>query len=162
MRLVGQLAWFLLWVGVTGIALLLTPSPHGSGTHQQLGFPPCTSALFFQRPCPACGLTTSFSATVHLDFASAWRAHPFGLVFYALFTASAWACLYGFVKRRRFVTSGRAFSTFLTVLLAAYVVYGLVRMALVEKLPHSEASRAIVPFDWTSLWPFAPSSRGPK
>jgi len=33
----------------------------GHGTHQQLGLPPCTFYVIFQRPCPACGMTTSWA-----------------------------------------------------------------------------------------------------
>lgn len=42
-------------------AAILTPNPAGSGTHQQLGLPPCTMKFLFGIPCPACGMTTSWA-----------------------------------------------------------------------------------------------------
>lgn len=42
-------------------ARALTPSPTGSGTHRQLGLPPCSMQLLWGIRCPACGMTTSWS-----------------------------------------------------------------------------------------------------
>jgi hypothetical protein len=55
----AALASVLLGLLVT--AGTLTPEEQGFGTHQQLGFPPCTFYLIFHRPCPACGMTTSWA-----------------------------------------------------------------------------------------------------
>lgn len=126
-RLTGHLLWFLGWLGVTVFAVLLTPSPTGHGTHQQLGLPPCPSVLAFNRPCPGCGLTTSFTAFLHGDFVSAWNANPFGPLFYLLWTASAFACLYGFWKGRRFNTDGRSANRTLTALVAVFFAFGIIR-----------------------------------
>ncbi|HVL39962.1 MAG TPA: DUF2752 domain-containing protein [Fimbriimonadaceae bacterium] len=76
--LLSQLFWFLLWAAAVAVALFLQPDPRGHGTHTQLGLPPCPSMLLFAKPCPGCGMTTSFVAMTHLDFAAAWQAHPFG------------------------------------------------------------------------------------
>lgn len=59
--------------GGTLLALLATaaclrPDPTGRGTHQQLGLPPCTFAFLVGRPCPSCGMTTSWSYLL--------RGHP--------------------------------------------------------------------------------------
>jgi hypothetical protein len=51
----------LLLLGLLITAGSLTPEEHGYGTHQQLGLPPCTFYLIFHRPCPACGMTTSWA-----------------------------------------------------------------------------------------------------
>lgn len=129
-RLTGHLLWFGGWLFVTLVGLLfLVPSPKGHGTHTQLGLPPCPSVLFYQRPCPGCGLTTSFTALIHGDFAAAFRAHPFGPIFYFAWAATAIACLYGFIARRRFNTDGKAWNRTLGVLVAAFFVYGMVRLA---------------------------------
>jgi hypothetical protein len=55
----AALALLLLALLVT--AGTLTPNPLGYGTHQQLGLPPCTFYVIFNRPCPACGMTTSWA-----------------------------------------------------------------------------------------------------
>ncbi|GEM_PF-845771 len=126
-RLAGHLLWFLGWLGVTVFAIFLTPSAQGHGTHQQLGLPPCPSVLAFNRPCPGCGLTTSFTALLHGDFAASWKANPFGPIFYVLWAASAWACLYGYWKCRRFNTDGPLASRTLTALVAVFFAFGIVR-----------------------------------
>ena len=85
----GQLVYFGCWVSVTVIGLILRPSADGHGTHQQLGLPPCPCVLIFNRPCPGCGLTTSFTALLHGRFRDAFRAHWFGPFLYLIFTATA-------------------------------------------------------------------------
>jgi hypothetical protein len=48
-------------LGTLVLAGLLRPDPRGSGTHQQLGLPPCTLTVVAGIPCPACGMTTSWA-----------------------------------------------------------------------------------------------------
>ena len=131
-RLRGQLVWFLAWVAVTVLGMILTPNDTGHGTHSQLGLPPCGSAVVFGRPCPGCGMTTSVSALVHLDVAGAARAHPLGPFMYALFTASAFASLYGFVRGRRLNTDSVAFNRLMWAVAIAFLAFGIARFALVE------------------------------
>jgi hypothetical protein len=66
----NRLRWFQrVGLAVAAAALVsllvtartLTPDEHGHGTHQQLGLPPCTFYMIFGRPCPACGMTTSWA-----------------------------------------------------------------------------------------------------
>lgn len=61
-------------------ARILSPSPNGLGTHQQLGLPPCFFHQMTGIPCPTCGMTTSFAHTVRLHFYDAFIAQPFGLL----------------------------------------------------------------------------------
>ena len=76
-----------LWAVATGVILLgllavarvLTPSPAGMGTHQQLGLPPCTFDAMFGVRCPSCGMTTSWSHFTRGSFVSSWNANPGGL-----------------------------------------------------------------------------------
>ncbi len=126
----GQLLWFLLWAGVTAFAIYLSPSPRGHGTHMQLGLPPCPSAMVLNRPCPGCGLTTSFTATVHGHFIGAFVAHPLGSILYILFTISALACIYGWIRVERFNTEGRDFNRALTWLIGVFLVFGIIRFAV--------------------------------
>ncbi len=125
-----QVVWFAVWVGVTGVGLYLKPDPAGHGTHQQLGLPPCPSVLLFDRPCPGCGLTTSWTALLHGNLAFAFHAHPFGPLLYFLFTLSAWLGLYGFAKCRALVLDSPQMSRALAVSGVVFLAFGLVRMAL--------------------------------
>jgi hypothetical protein len=65
------------------IARALTPAASGVGTHTQLGLPPCGFLLLFQRPCPACGLTTAFAHLAHGSLHASLVAHPLGLPLFA-------------------------------------------------------------------------------
>lgn len=78
--------WARLVAAVLGLGLLaplvtaclLTPSPEGRGTHQQLGLPPCTIVVLFGRPCPTCGMTTSWAHVVRGQLGAALRANVGG------------------------------------------------------------------------------------
>jgi hypothetical protein len=70
-------------VGVFGIALWLDPyradgSPRVMETHLQLGMEPCTFVRVTGKPCPACGMTTSFALLVRGDLVSSLRANWVG------------------------------------------------------------------------------------
>lgn len=60
------------------VACLLEPDPHGRGTHQQLGLPPCSIVVLFGRPCPTCGMTTAWANVVRGRWTAAFRAHVGG------------------------------------------------------------------------------------
>jgi hypothetical protein len=67
-------------VGVFAIAIKLDPylddgSARVLATHQQLGLPPCTFLEATGIPCPACGMTTSFSLLIRGDVANSLRAN---------------------------------------------------------------------------------------
>jgi len=128
--LTGHLLWFLLWLFVTVVAIFLKAKPEGHGTHTELGLPPCPSVMFFGRPCPGCGLTTSFTATVHGQFAQAFHAHPFGPILYLALTVSALTCMYGFLTRQRFDFGSPTFSRALGAFVIVFFVFGVVRFAL--------------------------------
>ncbi|HXH62269.1 MAG TPA: DUF2752 domain-containing protein [Fimbriimonadaceae bacterium] len=125
----SQLAWFCFWVAVTGFGIFLHPSVHGFGTHEELGLPACPSVMLLDRPCFGCGMTTSFTATIHLDFVTAWHAHPFGPLLYLMFTASALACFWGWLKGMYFDTNTRAFNRALWVVTIAFCSFGAYRFA---------------------------------
>lgn len=129
-QLVSQLLFFIFWLGVNGFAIYLTPSKYGHGTHQELGLPPCPSVLLFNRPCPGCGLTTSFTAFVHGDFSESFHAHPLGPPLYLIFSFFAILALYGFVKQKRINTSYRWVSKPLAAFGILFIVFGIARFAL--------------------------------
>lgn len=138
--LAGHLTWFAAWAIATTAGLLLTPSVHGHGTHQQLGLPPCPSVLLAGRLCPGCGLTTSISALLHLRLSEAFAANPFGPALYAIWTATAFACLWGFVSLRRFRTETRALGVSLGLFVGAFLLFGIYRFLNTKVAPHAETS----------------------
>ncbi len=66
--------------GMLGVGLYLTPDPSGTGTHQQLGLPPCGFYRFTGYPCPTCGCTTSVSHFAHGQWIASFVTQPFGFV----------------------------------------------------------------------------------
>ncbi len=66
------------------LARLLSPSPRGVGTHEQLGLPPCFFLTLTGLPCPSCGLTTSFAHAARWHLYEALVAQPFGLLAFFL------------------------------------------------------------------------------
>lgn len=128
--LTGQLLWFVFWGVLTGIGAYLTPDKSGHGTHQQLGLPPCPSVLFFDRPCPGCGLTTSWTALIHGHFSEAFHAHPLGPFMYLFYTATAFMALYGYIRGAQFVTDCKPFALVTNTAIGIFLVFGLTRMIL--------------------------------
>lgn len=129
----GQIVYFGSWVVVTFVAALLHANPDGHGTHTQLGLPPCPSALLFDRPCPGCGLTTSWTALVHGDLAAAFHAHPFGPILYLAFTVTAFLALRGWIEGRRLLLDTPALNRATIAFAIMFFCFGLARMAVV---PH--------------------------
>ena len=76
------LAAVLLTLLIT--ARTLMPDVQGHGTHQQLGLPPCTFFVLFHRPCPACGMTTSWAWLLRGEVRRALAANAGGTMLAAL------------------------------------------------------------------------------
>ena len=73
-------AWAMFLIAGFALARSLEPDPRGFGTHRQIGLPECTFRLLFSKPCPGCGMTTSFSHFVRGEFAAAARANETALL----------------------------------------------------------------------------------
>jgi len=58
--------------------------PRASGTHRQLGLPPCRFQTMFQVPCPACGMTTSLALLMDGDLPAAWGVNWAGVIVAAM------------------------------------------------------------------------------
>ena len=83
-------------LAMLAVATWLQPSPEGLGTHQQLGFPPCTFRVVFGVPCPSCGMTTSWSHLVRGDVGAALQANIGGTLLAGLAIAlGPWALFSG-------------------------------------------------------------------
>jgi hypothetical protein len=73
----------LLLVAVFTVACCLNPyqndgQPLREETHRQLGLPPCTFKYVTGKPCPSCGMTTSFALFMRGDLWSSLRANAAG------------------------------------------------------------------------------------
>jgi hypothetical protein len=81
----------LALLALLGTARTLTPDARGHGTHEQLGLPPCTFYVIFQRPCPACGMTTSWAWLLRGEIGRALAANAGGTLLAGLaLTGAAW------------------------------------------------------------------------
>ena len=70
-------------IAIFMIAMMLNPydgngKPLRMGTHEKLGLAPCEFATHFGKPCPSCGLTTSFTLLMHGDIWNSFRANAIG------------------------------------------------------------------------------------
>jgi hypothetical protein len=64
---------------VVAVALAkLEPDARGHGTHEQLGWTPCSWPVWYDVPCPTCGCTTAACLVVHGRLGAAFAAQPFG------------------------------------------------------------------------------------
>lgn len=128
--LVRQYAWFGTWFFLTAVGLFLDPHRSGHGTHEELGLPPCPCVLLFNRPCPGCGLTTSWTRLLHGNIVGAFQAHPLGPVLYALFTASAIYALVGCLKGRLAVPRSKWIDRGMLAFAAIFLIFGVARFCL--------------------------------
>jgi Protein of unknown function (DUF2752) len=69
------------------VARGLEPDPRGFGTHTQLGLWPCSFKVTTGRPCPTCGMTTSFAWFARGELARSWGANPAGSLLAPTFLA---------------------------------------------------------------------------
>lgn len=105
----GKVSWRLrvalffggtLGITLLVIAFLLSPSPEGLGTHQQLGFPQCSFIELFEIPCPSCGMTTSWSHLTKGNVFQSFRSNVGGaLLGIAAIICSPWFLVSGILGR---------------------------------------------------------------
>src|SRR5262245_51964637 len=139
----GPLAWWVrgLLVGVVlglaavfAVAFWLNPyRPDGSArrmaTHQQLGLPPCSFVAATGVPCPACGMTTSFSLLAHADVVGSLRANWVGTLLAGFcMLVIPWAAISAARGKIVFI---RSLETAFIVVLVALLVLMFLRWGLV-------------------------------
>ena len=71
---------FLGSTAMLGIGAWLRPDLHGTGTHQQLGLPPCGMLEMTGVPCPMCGCTTAVTYFVYGQLLASFLTQPFGFL----------------------------------------------------------------------------------
>jgi Protein of unknown function (DUF2752) len=84
----------LLVLALLIVARSVEPSNRGFGTHEQLGLPPCTWKLLFDRPCPSCGMTTAWSLATRCRVIEAAEVNLAGLMLAIIALAYLPACCY--------------------------------------------------------------------
>jgi hypothetical protein len=129
--LLVALALFL--VGIFAIALWLNPYRGGTvwtdGTHQQLGLPPCRFKELTGRPCPSCGMTTSFALLVRGDVWHSLQANAVGTLLAAVcLVFIPWGLLCAVRGRLYLIQSIEAT---LTRLIVVFLVLMMLRWAVV-------------------------------
>jgi hypothetical protein len=76
------------------VAAHLKPSANGYGTHQEMNLEGCQFLSRTGLPCPACGMTTSFSWFVRGNLLASLYVQPMGFVLAVCTTAAFWVSLY--------------------------------------------------------------------
>ena len=71
-------AFALALLSMLVVARRLEPDQRGYGTHERLGLWPCAFRATTGRPCPTCGMTTSFAWFARAKPVRSWRANPAG------------------------------------------------------------------------------------
>jgi hypothetical protein len=123
-------------IGVFAIAFWLNPydpdgKPRRMATHTQLGMPPCNFVVLTGKPCPACGMTTSFALLVRGDVSNSLRANWAGTLIAVLWALTmVWAIVGGIVGRALFIPPGKG-ELILTVGVGVVLVFMLVRWGAV-------------------------------
>lgn len=103
---------FLLAV-IFGIAFWINPydadgQPRTMATHTQLGMPPCNFVVMTGKPCPACGMTTSFALLVRGDVLASLKANWAGSLIAVLWALTmVWAIASGIKGRPLFIPRGK-------------------------------------------------------
>ncbi|MDW8244313.1 MAG: DUF2752 domain-containing protein [Thermogemmata sp.] len=128
--------WLLLiaasLVSVFGIAAWLQPynpdgTPRRMATHRQLGLPPCNFAVLTGKPCPSCGMTTSFALLVHGDVRASLQANWVGTCLACVAAvALPWSVLSAWRGRLLLVPPGKG-ELFLTIGLTLLLILMLGR-----------------------------------
>ena len=76
------------------VAAWLRPDEEGHGTHEQLLLPRCGWVSLFDKPCPTCGMTTSFSHAAEGNLAQAATTQPLGAMLSVLTAVLIWGGLH--------------------------------------------------------------------
>ena len=98
-------------------------------THRQLGLPECTFKVLTGKPCPSCGMTTSFALLVRGDVWHSMQANWVGTLLAVLWMAIIpWSILSALLGRPLFMLS---IERTLTKLVIGFVVLMLLRWVIV-------------------------------
>ena len=119
---------------VFGIAIWLNPydddgNPRSMATHTQLGLPPCNMVTLIGKPCPACGMTTSFALLMKGDVWNSMKANWVGTMLASFgLILIPWACISAVRGKYLFIRSAESASTVVVIVLLVlmFVRWGIV------------------------------------
>jgi hypothetical protein len=87
---IGAGAIAIICLTVLTLGAWLNPSAEGHGTHKQLGLAPCMWAVALDKPCPTCGMTTSFSHAGEGSWVQAAQTQPMGMLLVIITATVFW------------------------------------------------------------------------
>ncbi len=126
----------VFFAAVIGVALWLDPYERNEDgtataktmeTHRQMGLPRCNSVEYLGKPCPACGMTTSFALLAHADVVNSLKANWVGtLLCGTIMLCTPWLVISAVRGRLLWVRNGEMFAT---VLLSTLLVLMMGRWA---------------------------------
>ena len=105
------------------VAVWLNPynpdgTPRTMATHTQLGLPQCNMVQMIGKPCPSCGMTTSFTLLAHGDVPNSLRANWVGTLlavfWFSLIPWGLWSAVRG---RYLWIGSGEAFAAYAVIIM---------------------------------------------
>lgn len=79
------------------VSAWLKPATAGHGTHTQLGLLQCGWVAAIGKPCPTCGMTTSFAHAADGNIVAAAVVQPMGAVLALAAAAGFWGCVHAAV-----------------------------------------------------------------
>src|SRR5262245_46532019 len=126
----GMVVWVLAVISVFLLAARLEPDVRGYGTHQRLGFPPCTFRVLWQIPCPSCGGTTSFAWFVRGNWPAAVSTNAGAFFLAIVMTLSVPWCLISLWQG----TTWKVSDPLWTSLILMLVFFGLTVLHWIGKL----------------------------
>jgi hypothetical protein len=129
---ISLLAIGTMLVGVFAIAAWLNPynadgSPRNMATHTNLGLPPCNFVELTGKPCPSCGMTTSFALLVRGDVGNSLNANWVGTILAATWAALLVWCFASAATNRLFLIPNGRGEAVLTVFVGGFLVLMLGR-----------------------------------
>ncbi len=140
MKRVARAVLVTIAVALTGVfvaAFRINPfeedgkTPRTMSTHTQLGMPPCNFVVLTGKPCPACGMTTSFALLVRGDVVASARANWVGSLICVLWALTlVWAVAGAIRGKSLFVPRGKGELVF-TLIAGAVLVLMLGRWGVV-------------------------------
>jgi len=114
-------------VVIFGLAASIHPygpdgAPRSMATHTQLGLPPCNFVTLTGKPCPSCGMTTSFALLVRGDIGASLRANWVGTILATTWAALlVWSVACGLTGRFLLIPRGRG-ELILTIVVGTFLV----------------------------------------
>ncbi|MFX8036137.1 DUF2752 domain-containing protein, partial [Acinetobacter baumannii] len=79
---------------------------------------------FFGRPCPGCGLTTSWTHFIHGQIAESFACNALGPILYLSFTGMAFVSFVAYLRGKYWDTNTPQFNWVASAVLGTFLVYG--------------------------------------